>query len=143
MLTVVLYALAAIAIAAVIVVVLVVVLPDDQISQPVADRVPTGLPHDRPIDADDLVRVRLPVGLRGYRMVDTDAVLDRLVAEIEDRDRTIAGLRAGDHAAGTPEPQPGPVVAEPDPPEPAEPEPAVIHPSEPEPADGSPTGTPS
>lgn len=90
------YALVAVVVAAIIVAVLIMVLPGDRLERAPADVVPTGLPVDREIGADDLARVRLPVGIRGYRMVDTDAVLDRLTAELEKRDRLIAALEAAD-----------------------------------------------
>ena len=35
-----------------------------------------GLPTDRPLRSDDIARLRLRVGIRGYRMADVDAVLD-------------------------------------------------------------------
>ncbi|MDP3893531.1 DivIVA domain-containing protein [Nocardioides sp.] len=54
------------------------------------DRPDVVLPDDRPLGAEDLRRVRFPVALRGYRMADVDALLDRLAAERE------GGLRATD-----------------------------------------------
>jgi hypothetical protein len=88
------YALIAIVVAAAIIALLVLVLPDDHLARAPADTVPAGLPIDSEVGADDVARVRLPVAVRGYRMVDTDAVLDRLTEEIERRDREIAALRA-------------------------------------------------
>ena len=35
-----------------------------------------GLPTDRLLRSDDILRLRLRVGIRGYRMSDVDAVLD-------------------------------------------------------------------
>jgi hypothetical protein len=92
--TIVLYALIAIAVAAAIVALLVLVLPEERLSRPIPDVVPMGLPLDREVGADDLNRMRLPVAVRGYRMVDADAVFDRLGAEIERRDQEIAQLRS-------------------------------------------------
>lgn len=64
----------------------------------------------RPGDVDD---VRFSLGLRGYRMEQVDAVLDRLRAELAARDaelaereRELAALRA---PQPTPEPVPEPV----------------------------------
>jgi len=37
-----------------------------------------GLPTDRPLRSDDIPRLRLRVGVRGYRMSDVDAVLDAM-----------------------------------------------------------------
>ena len=47
------------------------------------DRPPSGLPDDRPLQPEDLRRVRFPLALRGYRMADVDALLDRLARELE------------------------------------------------------------
>ncbi|GAA0975909.1 hypothetical protein ENKNEFLB_03652 [Nocardioides aquaticus] len=41
------------------------------------------VPASGPLTADDLRRVRFPLALRGYRMADVDALLDRLAAERE------------------------------------------------------------
>ncbi len=41
----------------------------------------TGLPEEGALDAADLRRVRFPLALRGYRMADVDALLDRLARE--------------------------------------------------------------
>lgn len=46
------------------------------------DRVRSALPDGRPLAADDLRRVRFPLALRGYRMADVDALLDRLAREL-------------------------------------------------------------
>ncbi|WP_079063965.1 DivIVA domain-containing protein [Streptomyces sp. NRRL F-4489] len=59
------------------------------------------LPQDRPLDRADVEAVRLPVTVRGYRMDDVDDVLDRLGAELAERDARIAELEtalAGAHA---------------------------------------------
>ncbi|GAA3868689.1 DivIVA domain-containing protein [Streptomyces sedi] len=52
------------------------------------------LPLDRPLTPADLIRVRLPVAPRGYRMVEVDDVLDRVAAELAERDARIADLGA-------------------------------------------------
>lgn len=49
----------------------------------------------------DIERVRLDQSLRGYRMDQVDAVLDRLTQELRVRDRELAELRA-DRAAELP-----------------------------------------
>jgi len=41
------------------------------------------VPVTGPLSAEDLRRVRFPLALRGYRMADVDALLDRLAAERE------------------------------------------------------------
>ena len=110
--TILVYAAIAIAVAAALVALLVLVLPEERMSRPTRDVVPLGLPIDREVGADDISRVRLPVGVRGYRMADTDAVLDRLSAEIERRDREIAELRmAHDRASSQPVAYAGPQAA--------------------------------
>ena len=45
------------------------------------DRPPLALPADRPLVAQDLAQVRFSVGLRGYRMDQVDALLDRIEHE--------------------------------------------------------------
>ncbi|WP_236573779.1 DivIVA domain-containing protein [Streptomyces sp. GS7] len=66
------------------------------------DRLHDPLPQDRPVARADVDAVRLPVVVRGYRMDDVDDVLDRLGAELAERDARIAELEAalaGAHAA--------------------------------------------
>lgn len=55
------------------------------------DRPDVELP-DRPLAAQDVAAVRFSMALRGYRMSEVDAVLDRLAAELDARDRRIADL---------------------------------------------------
>ena len=55
-----------------------------------ADAVPPGLPQDRPVRARDVEAVRFDRALRGYRMDQVDAVLDRLAAELAARDEVAA-----------------------------------------------------
>ncbi|MFG3252796.1 DivIVA domain-containing protein [Streptomyces sp. NPDC048172] len=50
------------------------------------------LPPDRPVGHADVVGLRLPVAPRGYRMDQVDDVLDRLGAELAERDARIAEL---------------------------------------------------
>ncbi|MET9295441.1 DivIVA domain-containing protein [Streptomyces sp. NPDC003077] len=68
----------------------------------VPDRPHAPLPADRPAVRADVETLRLPVTVRGYRMADVDDVLDRLGAELAERDARIAELEAalaGAHAA--------------------------------------------
>ena len=65
------------------------------------DRPDLVLPDDRPLAGHDLRTVRFPLALRGYRMSDVDALLDRLATELEDR-------RADDPGVGEPGPDAGP-----------------------------------
>lgn len=58
------------------------------------DRIDDRLPADRPVIRGDIDAVRLPVAVRGYRMLDVDEVLDRLGAELAERDARIAELES-------------------------------------------------
>ena len=52
--------------------------------EPAYDDAPDSLvPAEGPLTADDLRRVRFPLALRGYRMAEVDALLDRLAEERE------------------------------------------------------------
>jgi DivIVA domain-containing protein len=68
------------------------------------DRAPLALPADRALRGSDVDSVRFAVGMRGYRMDEVDDVLDRLSAEVADRDRRITDLE--DRLAGNGAPQP-------------------------------------
>lgn len=46
-----------------------------------------------PMRPDDVEEIRFSLGLRGYRMDQVDAVLDRLRGELAQRDQLIEGLR--------------------------------------------------
>ncbi|MEU7040355.1 DivIVA domain-containing protein [Streptomyces varsoviensis] len=91
------------------------------LSEAEPDQVADPLPEDRPLHRADVESLRLPVGLRGYRMAEVDDALDRLAAELTERDSRIAELEAalaGAQAAavGGPELLKGerPAPAEPD-----------------------------
>lgn len=58
------------------------------------DRLADRLPADRPLIRSDIDAVRLPTAVRGYRMMDVDEVLDRLGAELAERDAYIAELES-------------------------------------------------
>jgi hypothetical protein len=88
------YGLIAIIVAALLFYATVALLPEGLATAPVRDDVPDELPKDRLITREDLVAVRLPVVLRGYRMADTDDLIDRLTLEIAVRDRELQRLRA-------------------------------------------------
>jgi DivIVA domain-containing protein len=51
-----------------------------------ADRPVVALPTERPLSADDLLEVRFTTALRGYRMDEVDALLDRLAEELRARE---------------------------------------------------------
>lgn len=65
----------------------------EQIAPAVRDEPAWDLPDGRSLLAEDVDTVRLPVALRGYRFAETDVLLDRLAAELRDRDAEIARLR--------------------------------------------------
>ena len=52
-----------------------------------------GLPEG-PLQPEDVAGLRLSMAPRGYRMAEVDEVLDRLTAELADRDRRLALLEA-------------------------------------------------
>lgn len=47
------------------------------------DRPDVNVPADRPLEADDLRRIRFSIALRGYRMSEVDALLDRLASQLD------------------------------------------------------------
>ena len=59
------------------------------------DRSPVELPDDRPVVGDDLRALRISPTFRGYRMAEVDWLLDQLARTLDERDATIAALRAG------------------------------------------------
>ncbi|MFZ3500159.1 DivIVA domain-containing protein [Streptomyces sp. 5.8] len=58
------------------------------------DRLSDVLPENRPVVRADIDELRLPVAPRGYRMAEVDDVLERLAAELAERDARIAELTA-------------------------------------------------
>jgi DivIVA domain-containing protein len=56
------------------------------------DRLAAGLPQDRQVVRDDVDELRLPMALRGYRMDEVDDTLDRLAAELSQRDHRVVEL---------------------------------------------------
>lgn len=65
---------------------------------PAYDDAPDSLvPSDGPVTAEDLRRIRFPLAVRGYRMAEVDALLERLAEEREAVDR-----RAPDEAPPPP-----------------------------------------
>lgn len=62
------------------------------LADPVRDRPPPGRLPDGEVHADEVAAVRFTTALRGYRMAEVDAVLDRLTAELEARDERIDRL---------------------------------------------------
>lgn len=64
------------------------------------DRVDSTVPESGPVTADDLRRIRFPLAVRGYRMQEVDALLDRLATEREEAERAEVA------PAGTVDPDP-------------------------------------
>ena len=62
------------------------------------DRPDALVPADRPLTAADLRVVRFGTALRGYRMAEVDALLERLAGELESRGQP-AGERGRSDAA--------------------------------------------
>lgn len=89
---------------------------------------------DRPLEPDDVRALRFSMAARGYRMTQVDAALERLRAELADRDRRIALLEAAAEGAEPPAqarvatPDDLPVTPEPDAPPAAGPTPPPIEP---------------
>ncbi len=50
------------------------------------DRPDAAVPANGPLRADDLRRVRFSLALRGYRMSEVDALLDRVASQLEQQD---------------------------------------------------------
>ena len=64
----------------------------DALAEAEPDVRPVGLPDDE-LTPGDLAAVRFPAVLRGYRMADVDAVIERAAAELALRDARIAELQ--------------------------------------------------
>ncbi|WP_425491458.1 DivIVA domain-containing protein [Nocardioides luti] len=63
------------------------------------DRPDASVPAEGPLAAEDLRRVRFSIALRGYRMSEVDALLDRLAAEAAAREPSEAPERRGGEPA--------------------------------------------
>ena len=75
------------------------------------DRSPVELPDDRPVTGDDVRALQISVAFRGYRMAEVDWLLDQLARTLDERDATIAALRAERPArAADADTDPGPVL---------------------------------
>ncbi len=58
------------------------------------ERLRDPLPPDRPVGSADVNALRFPLAARGYRMADVDDALNRLGAELDERDARIADLES-------------------------------------------------
>lgn len=59
-----------------------------------ADVTPLELPAGRPVVGADLRALRLPVTVRGYRMIDTDWLIEEMASALDSRDKQIGHLQA-------------------------------------------------
>jgi DivIVA domain-containing protein len=66
------------------------------------DRRDVRVQADGPLTAEDLAGVRFTTAFRGYRASEVDALLDRLVTEMQGRSQVV--LRPDDPAADVPRP---------------------------------------
>jgi DivIVA domain-containing protein len=69
------------------------------------DRPDSRVPADRPLTGRDLRAVRFPLALRGYRMAEVDALLERLASELDERALDAHGVE-DEEAAATAEDEP-------------------------------------
>lgn len=63
------------------------------------DRPDLALPDGRPLVGDDVRRVRFGLVVRGYRMSEVDALLDRLASELDQAAQRADGRERGDDVA--------------------------------------------
>ena len=80
-------------VAVVVVVAAVAAGRGDAMRPMIADRAPLALPAQRAVVRADVDGLRFALAFRGYRMDEVDDVLDRLSAELAERDGTIEQLR--------------------------------------------------
>ena len=64
------------------------------------DRPDVAVPATGPLRAEDLRRVRFSIALRGYRMSEVDALLDRLAQQGEEDERSVDREGRGDEVTG-------------------------------------------
>jgi len=60
----------------------------------IPERLQDPLPPDRPVSRADVDDLRFPLAARGYRMADVDDALNRIGAELAERDARIADLES-------------------------------------------------
>ena len=63
------------------------------------DRLAARLPQDRPLARADVDELRFPMALRGYRMDEVDDALDRMAAELSEREHRVHELESALAAA--------------------------------------------
>jgi DivIVA domain-containing protein len=60
---------------------------DNAMAEAYEDRPDQTIPSGQPLTAEDVQEVRFSSALRGYRMDEVDALLDRIAAELSDREQ--------------------------------------------------------
>lgn len=76
-------------------------ITESSVSDEPVDRADDGLP-DAPLQAADIPGLRFRIGLRGYRMDDVDAALERIRTSMADADDSAEGSAAGSaHGEGS------------------------------------------
>jgi DivIVA domain-containing protein len=68
---------------------------DDTMSEAYEDRPDRTIPAGRALTSDDLQRVRFSSALRGYRMDEVEALIDRLAADLAAREADLREARRG------------------------------------------------
>ncbi|WP_063774314.1 DivIVA domain-containing protein [Streptacidiphilus rugosus] len=63
------------------------------------DRLAARLPEDRPLVREDIDELRFPMAVRGYRMDEVDDTLDRMAAELSQREHRVVELESALAAA--------------------------------------------
>jgi DivIVA domain-containing protein len=76
------------------------------------DRPDALVPRDGPLGADDVRRVRFSLALRGYRMSEVDALLDRLARQLERAETQPSDAAADPDIAGQDDVADSPAVRE-------------------------------
>lgn len=104
-----------VALAVVVAAVTLAVVGGGEGSGPLPDSAPQRLhdplPPDRPVTRADVDALRFPLAARGYRMADVDDALNRLAAELAERDARIADLESALAGAQAPAAHAAPVVS--------------------------------
>ena len=77
----------------------------DVMSDPRPDRPDIGLPDHRPVSAADVAGLRFSMALRGYRMSEVDAALQRVGVAMAELEQEVEELRM---SVPPPEPAQGP-----------------------------------
>jgi DivIVA domain-containing protein len=88
-------------------VVVIAIGRDDNMSEVYDDRPDLGVPAGRPLTADDLRQLKFSTAVRGYRMDEVDALIERIQADLVNREHREHAGQPGEHA-GRPDVSVGP-----------------------------------